>query len=298
MLSLILIVVTALSSAVDFDMVPKELGINEERVEKLQKIKSKIMAMRTPSEGMQEFIDIALERRQSFIPATPPVMAEELKEGDHVWWYDAENQWWMTGKLLGEVENGKGSVNPTHITGESRWPVDVLVLKPNKMTNMWKSQKVRDMGDEARADKDNDVAKELFLAANILDKNNPHAAYSLAIYNLFGTEERDFEHVKDLFIEAVNRDAGWWRGYHGLGVTYRMWGKNTDALRVLNKAFDRHPLNTKVLDDLGHINFEIGHYEESCFFYLLLDSIRSFMKEGITLLPDRVEFCKNHKNEL
>jgi len=154
------------------------------------------------------------------------------------------------------------------------------------------------MGDAARADGDDDVAKELFLASNILDKNNPHTVYSLAIYNLFGTEERDFERVKDLFIAAVNRDAGWWRPYHGLGVTYRMWGKNNDALRVLKKAFDRHPLNTKVLDDLGHINFELGNYEESCFYYLLLDSIRSFMKKGITLLPDRIEFCKKQKNEL
>lgn len=255
--------------------------------------------MQDPSEGMQEFIDKALERKGTFFPATPPIMAEEVEEGDHVWWYDAENQWWMTGKVLGAFdENEKARVSPCHLPGNRAWPVNVLVRKPNMKTNMWKAQKVRDLGELARLDKDDEVAKELFLAGNILDPNNPHVAYSLGIWNLFGTEQRDFEKAKDLFIAAINRDTAWWKGYHGLGVTYRLWRKNEDALRILNKAFERHPLNTKVLDDLGHVNFEVENYKESCFYYLLLDSIRSFMKDGITLLPDRIEFCKMQKSEL
>merc|ERR1719285_1011591 len=233
-----------------------------------RRLNKKIMKMKEPSKGMQEFIDKALERKGSFIPATPPVIVDEpLEVGDHVWFYDAENQWWLTGKMLEELgSNGKAKVSPTHLPGSRAWPVNVLVRKPNMKTNMWKSQKMRDLGELARVDKDDEVAKELFLAGNILDK--------------------------------INRDKGWWKGYHGLGVTYRLWRKNADALRILNKAFERHPLSTKVLDDLGHVNFEMENYDESCFYYLLLDSIRSFMKKGITLLPDRVEFCKMQKNEL
>jgi len=276
------------------------LAVFSSKFDELKKIKSKVMAMKDPQEGMQEFIDKALERKGSFIPATPPIMVDQpFVVGDHVWWYDAENQWWMTGKMLEEVgDNGKAKISPTHLPGDRAWPVNVLVRKPNMQTNMWKSQKVRDLGELARVDKDDEVAKELFLAGNILDKNNPHTAYSLGIWNLFGAKEREFEKAKDMFIAAINRDKGWWKGYHGLGVTYRLWRKNADALRILNKAFERHPLSTKVLDDLGHVNFELENYEESCFYYLLLDSIRSFMKRGITLLPDRVEFCKMQKNEL
>jgi len=272
------------------------------RVEDLTALKEKIMKMKEPSKGMQEFIDKALERKGSFVPATPPVMGQDAgapTEGDHVWWYDAENQWWMTGKQMAPLgENGKAKVSPTHLPGDRAWPVNVLVRKPNMLTNMWKSQKIRDMGELARVDKDEETAKELFLAGNILDKANPHTAYSLGIWHLFGAKERDFEKAKDLMIATINRDKGWWKGYHGLGVTYRLWRKNGDAVRILNKAFERHPLSTKVLDDLGHVNFELENYEESCFYYLLLDSIKSFMKRGITLLPDRVEFCKMQKSEL
>jgi len=270
------------------------------KAEELAALKKKIMAMKEPEKGMQEFIDKALERKGSFIPAMPPIIVKEpLEVGDHIWWYDAENQWWMTGKMLSELgENGKAKISPTHLPGNRAWPVRVLVRKPNMQTNMWKSQKMRDMGELARVDKDDFVAKELFLAGNILDKNNPHTSYSLGIWHLFGAKERDFEKAKDLMIATIARDKGWWRGYHGLGVTYRLWRKNADALRILDKAFERHPLSTKVLDDLGHVNFELEKYEESCFYYLLLDQIRSFMKKGITLLPDRIEFCKMQKSEL
>jgi len=258
------------------------------------------MGMSEPEKGMQEFIDRALERKGSYIPATPPLIVDEpLEQGDHVWFYDAENQWWLTGQMLSELgENGKARVSPTHLPANRAWPVNVLVRKPNMKTNMWKSQKMRDLGELARVENDDEVAKELFLAANILDKNNPHTSYSLGIWYLFGAPERDFEKAKDLFIATIARDKGWWKGYHGLGVTYRLWRKNADALRILDKAFERHPLNTKVLDDLGHVNFELENYDESCFYYLLLDSIRSFMKKGIARLPERIEFCKMQKKEL
>jgi len=277
------------------------LSVFADRVEELAAIKEKIMELPNKATGMQEFIDRALERKGSYIPATPPLIVDvPLVQGDHVWWYDAENQWWMTGQMLEELgENGKAKVTPTHLPGNRPWPVNVLVRKPNMKTNMWKSQKMRDLGELARVENDNEVAKELFLAANILDKNNPHTSYSLGIWYLFGAPERDFEKAKDLFIATIARDKGWWKGYHGLGVTYRLWRKDADALRILDKAFERHPLNTKVLDDLGHVNFNLENHEESCFYYLLLDSIRSFMKNGIALLPDRVQFCKDRqKTEL
>merc|ERR550517_1762630 len=149
-----------------------------------------------------------------------------------------------------------------------------------------------------RVYKDDEIAKEMFIASNILDPNNPHTAYSLGIWYLFANEEPDFGKAKDMFISAISRDKGWWKAYHGLGVTYRMWGKNPDAVRILNKAFERHPLSTKVLDDLAYVNFAMQNYQESCFYYLLLDSIRSFMKTGLSLLADRVEFCKLQKKEL
>merc|ERR1719192_1413592 len=273
------------------------VAVFSNKYEELQKIKQKIMKMKEPSKGMQEFIDKALERKGSFIPATPPVIVDEpLEVGDHVWFYDAENQWWMTGQLLSEVDdNGKGIVTPTHLPSNRAWPVKVLVRKPNMQTNYWKSQKMRDLGELARFEKDDEVAKELFLAANILDSKNPHTAYSLGIWYLFGAPERDFEKAKDLFIACIARSQGWWKGYHGLGVTYRLWRKDADALRILDKAFERHPLNTKVLDDLGHVNFELENYDESCFYYLLLDSIRSFMKSGIPRLEERIEYCKTKK---
>jgi len=275
------------------------LSVLSDRVEDLANIKKKIMNMNADDKagGMQEFIDRALERKGSYIPATPPLIVDvPLVEGDHVWFYDAENQWWLTGKMLSELgENGKAKVTPTHLPADRPWPVNVLVRKPNMKTNMWKSQKMRDLGELARVEKDDEVAKELFLGANILDKNNPHTSYSLGIWYLFGAPERDFEKAKDLFIATIARDKGWWKGYHGLGVTYRLWRKDADALRILDKAFERHPLNTKVLDDLGHVNFELENYEESCFYYLLLDSIRSFMKKGIPRLEERIEFCKTKK---
>eukprot|EP00493_Phyllostaurus_siculus_P020624 UN20949 len=139
------------------------------------------------------------------------------------------------------------------------------------------------MGELARVDKDEETAKELFLVGNILDKANPHTAYSLGIWHLFGAKERDFEKAKDLMIATINRDKGWWKGYHGLGVTYRLWRKNGDALRILNKAFERHPLSTKVLDDLGHVNFEL----ENRFQFSICEK---------SIFPPKIIFFKNTEN--
>lgn len=265
-------------------------------LQELNWLKDEIKVVAQPWTQVQEYIDAAVEGFDWYRPRIPPFYKErDVVKDQPVWWYDPENQWWMTGTVTKLIASDRADVFPTMVPPAMENDLgsirkNVRILYPNAESIMWKAQKMRDLGEQQKFIGDINVAKELFLASGILDTSNPHSYESMALYYMReGT--RNFTRAKNLLITSINKAPGWWKPINALGKLYSMYGMKPDALRMFLLSWEKNPLNVQTLDNLAYYYLQERNYVESCFYYYLIDKIKSMNKLKIRGLRKRVEFC-------
>lgn len=265
-------------------------------LQELNWLKDEIKVVDQPWTQVQEYIDAAVEGFDWYRPRVPPFKKEkQVVETQPVWWYDPENQWWMTGTVTKVLGKDRADVFPTMVPPSAKEDMgsirkNVRVLYPNSETIMWKAQKMRDLGELQKFIGDINVAKELFLASGILDTSNPHSYESMALYYMReGT--RNFTRAKNLLITSINKAPGWWKPINALGKLYSMYGMKPDALRMFLLSWEKNPLNVQTLDNLAYYYDQERDYTESCFYYYLIDKIKSMNKLKIRGLRDHIKKC-------
>jgi len=259
-------------------------------------LKNEIKVVDEPWLQVQEYIDTAVESFPWYQPRVPPFMkGRTVVLGQPVWWYDPENQWWTTGTVTKVSGTDRADIFPTSVPEAQKEALGVIrtnvrVLYPDMESISWKAQKMRDIGEQQKYIGDISVAKEMFLASGILDTSNAHPYESMALYYMReGT--RNFTRAKNLLISSINKSQGWWKPINALGKLYQMYGMKPDALRMFNLSWEKNPLNVQVLDNLAYYHLQEGDYEESCFYYYLIDRIKSMNKLNLRGLRKRVEWC-------
>jgi len=264
----------------------------------LEWLKNEIKGVEEPWKQVQEYIDAAVEGFDWFRPRVPPHFSDrKVMVGQPVWWYDSENQWWTTGTVTKITSSERANIFPTMVPEQQKEELgsirtNVRVLYPDMESIAWKAQKMRDMGEQQKYLGDISVAKEMFLASGILDTTNPHPYESMALYYMReGT--RNFTRAKNLLITSINKSPGWWKPINALGKLYQMYSMKPDALRMFMLSWEKNPLNVQVLDNLAYYYLQESDYEEACFYYYLIDRIKSMNKLGLRGLRKRVEWCSS-----
>lgn len=275
-------------------------------LQELNWLKNDIKVVEQPWTQVQSYIDTALEGFDWYRPRLPPIKKDvKLEVGSPVWWYDSENQWWMTGtaSAMSEKEADRADVLPTMVPPERKEEVgsvrkNVRVAAPFMENISWKAQKMRDIGEQQQYLGDMQVAKELFLASGILDNTNCHSYESMGLYYM-REGNHNFTRAKNLLISSISKSQGWWKPVNTLGKLYHLHGMKADSLRMFLLAWEKNPLNVQVLDNLAFHYLQEKDYVESCFYYYVIDRIKSMNKLKIRGLRKRLEWCSSsNKSDL
>lgn len=116
-------------------------------LQELNWLKDEIKVVDQPWTQVQEYIDAAVEGFDWYRPRIPPFYKErDIMLGQPVWWYDPENQWWMTGTVTKINAADRADVFPTMVPPSMEQELgsirkNVRVLYPNAESIMWKAQK-------------------------------------------------------------------------------------------------------------------------------------------------------------
>lgn len=269
-------------------------------LDELSWLKDQAKKHKEPWTQVQDYIELAVDGFDWYQPRVPPfVKTGKIVVGQPVWWYDPENQWWTTGTVTNLKSKERADVFPTMVPPEQKAAMgsireNVRILNPDMDSITWKAQKMRDVGEQQKYLGDISVAKELFLASGILDVSNAHPYESMALYYM-RDDSRNFTRAKNLLISSIQKADGWWKPINALGKLYQMYGMKTDALRMFSLSWEKNPLNVQVLDNLAYFYQQESNYDESCFYYYLVDKIKSMNKLNLRGLRKNVLLCRRRQ---
>jgi len=247
------------------------------------------------SQAVKDFIDLTLAQYTWFQPEDPPSIPRSPKDGDEVWFYDAESQWWMTGQMVGLPSNGRAKVSPTAWPGSMTMPETPKVKFPDRRSKRWISEKIRDLANQMRDLGDVNTYRELLMKSVEVDRTNPHPLDNLGIY----WTGRDVDKTDEFFARSIEVEPRWWHSYSNWGIMFRERGDLERARQMFEEAFVRNPLHISILDNLGHWNLRNDDLKTACVYYWIIREIESSRKMHIQHLDRVLQRCDSiEKNEL